>query len=839
MIEELSKSVWSNSQFHEDFEQLQIRYLNTKLLPSLDAAPLNETAIKRLLQSAIIFSNSTTQKYRDVAYRIATSVSEIYSSELRGAPYALLVVLSRLGNFPALSFAEKRYEVSESSLPVRTQYESAERAERNTAKLSDGNLRLTNFQTELWRSLNDGVSIGISAPTSAGKSFVLQQYVRRKLQLKEANHVALVVPSRALINQVSQDVSDWIESIEGIELITTPVPAEYGLPTRAVYVVTQERLQLLQMAHKKLLFDVLVVDEAQGLGDGSRGVTLSSVVEEAISRNPNLQLLFAGPNLEDPTKLGKIFGVEPRQVKSLEPTVSQNLIFLDTVRGDTKAVSVSALIDGEKTHLGHANADQSLRGYRKKLVNLTMRFGMGGQTIVYAKGTDDCEKLAFQLSQREDDANAAERKELSEFIKDAVHPKYMMATSVLTGVGLHYGRLPSLVRKTIEDAFSEGVLSTLVTTSTLLQGVNLPAQNLFLSEPQRGPNQPLNSIDFWNLAGRAGRLGKEFSGNIFLVDYDEWSSHPIDGDRQMPVVPTIQKHVTETTRELIEYINDKTGYPQRGRDDEFENTFVKLVNDEIKGHLSETLDRLELQNLRTELESAVRNVVINSELDSGTIEASPTVSVHRQNHLYKRLTSDLHLRGASHIIPRHPLDSDAFNSYARAIKRLHDEVLGYPGKDQSHRYFATVILKWIGGHPLPTIIDGKFEYESRDGNPNIATVIRNTLKEIETDLRHKYVRLFSCYNSVLEQVLRDNSLKDQINSIPPLPTFLEVGASTGTMISFMGLGISRYTSSKLNDIVRRSDLTQTEARRWIKDQQIEALDIPSASINELRRMFSV
>src|SRR5215213_5324354 len=74
--------------------------------------------------------------------------------------------------------------------------------------------------------------------------------------------------------------------------------------------------------------------------------------------------------------------------------------------------------------------------------------------------------------------------ELSQFVKDHVHPKYSLAETVRAGVGFHYGYIPSLVRKEIEHAFDEGHLHFIVCTTTLLKGVNLPARNLFMTRPK-------------------------------------------------------------------------------------------------------------------------------------------------------------------------------------------------------------------------------------------------------------------------------------------------------------------------------------------------------------------
>lgn len=408
-------------------------------------------------------------------------------------------------------------------------------------------------------------------------------------------------------------------------------------------------------------------------------------------------------------------------------------------------------------------------------------------------------------------------------------------------VGYHYGRQPSLVRKAIEDAFGEGHLQHLVTTSTLLYGVNLPAQNLFLHNPERGQNQPISSNDFWNLAGRAGRMGKEFSGNIFLIDYAGWESDPITGPKDAEITPSIEDHVVFRVEELTSYINDPEHIPDRDKPDELENTFVKLVRDYLDGRLERTLSKLGLDASSPAAQlliQAIQQSVASTDIDRDTLLASPTVSVHRQQSLYDRLEASLEKKGPSYIIPKHPRDSGAYPSYVGAIRRCHAEILKYPKTDKSDRYYAQIALRWMKGDPLPRIIDASYDYKVGQGqSPNYPTVIRNTLTEIESDLRFKYVRLFSCYNAVLELLLKNKGMDELVASIPAVPMYLEVGACSPTMISFMGLGLSRFTAGKLSVLPRQQDMTQVAAKAWIKRQEIDTLELPQASVREIRRLI--
>ena len=806
-----------------------------------DASGVDTASIERQIQSAIILASASEDRYTTAAYRIATSAVELASHELNGLPHALHIILARLGNFPALTFASSRFELSPFVLPIQTAGETLERIRGNSVRLeAKGEIVLTDFQKHLWDELQAGGTISISAPTSAGKSFILQTYARSRFASGAAANICFIVPTRALINQVSSEAAAWLKELGQGELITTPVPSTMALPAKAVYVVTQERLQLLLTNHDVLEFDMLVVDEAQSLGDGPRGVLLATVIDDVLRRRPECQLLFAGPSLSNPGELGSIFGRHSRPVKTSSPTVDQNIIFVDSDPVSLCKASLSLLFDGEKLSLGAIETDEPLTDHRSKLVNLALALGREGQSLIYAAGPAECEKIGFGIADVDGSAAPPQLSELSAFVKEAVHPKFALADYVLAGVGFHYGRLPALVRRSVEDAFGDGDLKYLVTTSTLLHGVNLPARNLFLHNPHTGVQNPISPIDFWNLAGRAGRLGKEFSGNIFLIDYGSWESKPMEGEREREVRSSLQMHVDEFSSDLLDYINEPSSYPQREQEDEFENTFVRLFNDYNVGRLDQTLDRLGIHASdprRGIFADALSRVASSTNLPPKVFQQSPTVSVYRQQALYDWIVRSLKKKDPAYVIPRHPMQEHSYTSLVAAIKRCHGAILGYPSGDKSHYYFALIALQWMKGTPLPQIIDSAFSHKKKNGNPNLASVIRDTLTDIETKLRFRYVKLLSCYDAVLKHALSEGGYPELIRSVPALPLYLEVGACSTTMISFMGLGLSRFTAGKLNQLARRTGMAQDEARAWLRGQRIEAFDVPNASRREIERML--
>ena len=86
----------------------------------------------------------------------------------------------------------------------------------------------------------------------------------------------------------------------------------------------------------------------------------------------------------------------------------------------------------------------------------------------------------------------------------------------------HVAYIPSRIKEKIELLFKKNIIKTVFCTSTLLEGVNFPAENLFLMLDARSYwLKDDNRVDFKNLIGRVGRIEFNMFGNIFLVSNTE------------------------------------------------------------------------------------------------------------------------------------------------------------------------------------------------------------------------------------------------------------------------------------------------------------------------------
>ncbi len=120
--------------------------------------------------------------------------------------------------------------------------------------------------------------------------------------------------------------------------------------------------------------------------------------------------------------------------------------------------------------------------------------------------------------------NDAKLNELADYISRKIHPKYILVDLIRKGIAFHTGELPINVRIRIEEACREGLLKLVFCTSTLLEGVNLPADNIFVTTLHNGKGK-LSRLDFLNLIGRVGRLGHSMIGNVFLITGESKKSH--------------------------------------------------------------------------------------------------------------------------------------------------------------------------------------------------------------------------------------------------------------------------------------------------------------------------
>lgn len=230
MINELAERIWRHEEFHRDYELLRDDILRSNLrLPGNGSNLKSHECMGRLLQSATCFSACTNRSHREAAYRIATACWMLFGEEYDNLRNIADLILRRLGNFPTSDLlsasAERRGELGEPKYPAALWFEVNARQGFNTVIVAgEEKLVLTNFQRGLWEYLKGRKSVTVSAPTSAGKSYVLQHFLASECASRQKYNALYVVPTRALINQVSSSLDTILKKLGETKAITLTIP---------------------------------------------------------------------------------------------------------------------------------------------------------------------------------------------------------------------------------------------------------------------------------------------------------------------------------------------------------------------------------------------------------------------------------------------------------------------------------------------------------------------------------------------------------------------------------------------------------------------------------------
>lgn len=867
MIDQLCDQIWSHNKFHDEKIELVLSSLNYTLNKSdfsQDNIHQISNIVPRLMECATILAKSEKEEYRKTAYELAVSawnlfgkqdVKELFDKEF--LHNCISTIFSRLGNFPANDHLLSRIgKETLGTIPLQLWFEHENHVIENLIELADNEkLVLTDFQRDLWYALSDKRIVVVSAPTSAGKSFVLQHYLVSKILSSESNTAAYIVPTRALISQVSKDIAKAL-SLYDKKIIITEVPIEVDIKNNdgVIYVLTQERLQILLSQYDNEI-DFMIIDEAQGISDSSRGVVLQSVVEKTLEEKQPTKLLFGAPFVRNPNIFLETFGFNGNDTKivdTIDSPVSQNLLHLKTSAIDTSSVAISLIRNSEPEYrITKVDLATELVQDNVTLSNISYHFGKDSQSIVFGSEPANCEKLCQLLSglyvlDNDDGENVNEAlKEFSDLIRTHIHKKFSLAQFIDNGIAFHYGKLPSFIRKGVQSLLSSGHISFVVCTSTLLQGINLPAKNIFILKPSKGGSWgegsvPISSTEFWNLVGRAGRLTKDFEGNIYLIDIDKWQEDPIRGEKLIEVKPSLWSHICRDTDQLLTFIQDQ-GHSS-GRDTGIENSFMKLFNDYKNGKLDQTLDRYktDLKNKdRKKIYKAIEFADSEIDVPEDIAEGNPNISIFRQQEMLNYLRDKLKKEGPSVLIPPHPLSSDklTYSLYLRLFKRIHNHFEKIDRSNKSHLYFASLALKWMRGQSYAELLKKRIDYKKPKrtrGEPNVNTEARGLFTEIENDLRFRYVKYTKCYIDLLSHALITTDQEHLCSKIPPIYLFLELGASSMTMMSLIGLGISRTGSAIISGQAPKTDMDRDNIIKWLKRINIDSLELPKLLESEVR-----
>ena len=444
--DQLSSRILGHPQFWSDLESVCARSLMSQLRATSEGlngdSEFLPEATERLVYSASVFAQTDSDTRRSLAQRIA-----LYSSLVSHNPLVLEAstrILASIGNFPGVAQLQRhagnvRHSLS-TSLTTRLL------RELNTEDIGGNRLPLTDFQRGVWELLPSGRNIAVSAPTSAGKSFVVLAQLCERAEREPGFYGVYVAPTRALLAEVNEKLNARLAHVSEKVRVSTIPTLDSENRMGQVFVLTQERLMVL-LSLTSIKFHMVVVDEAQSIGDDIRGMILQDCLEQCRARNAAAQFVFLAPGATGFEDVGNSIGIRDISVRRTELSpVLQNRIVVTTDAAVPNELRLK-LLDAKKTiELGTVLCSRGFLNEKTVLAAVALELGSRGASLVYGTGPSHTEKIAVQLASARPRTSTPTLLELSKFIKEHVHPKYSLAERVLHGVAFHYGKMPSLLR---------------------------------------------------------------------------------------------------------------------------------------------------------------------------------------------------------------------------------------------------------------------------------------------------------------------------------------------------------------------------------------------------------
>lgn len=462
---------------------------------------LNDTEIHHLLKNAILFSNFGDSDLQKLGYKIIVTYSNKYNDYKPLYDFAI-----NKGYIPISKLVELKYSEDNLSDHFFNLFFSSfqENFKEKNYYISNGQKKLIEFSSQ-----NNSTFV-LVAPTSYGKSEIIVDKVLSNIDKK----VCIIVPSKALLAQTKKRLLNNSNNVNIQRIITHPEMYK-GTEANFVAVLTQERLLRLLQKNINLKLDIVLIDEAHNLfgdkEDDSRSILLAQVIIILKKRNENTILNFFSPFISNPNNLKVKQSNYEITSQTTDEFIKTEKYFVCDLYEDIGELEI---------YDQFSNSFINTKIQYKNVFDL-LKFQKSSKNIIYLNRPIHIEEFSIDLA---NETNNIELQidEIEKTISDYIHPDYNLIKCIKKGIVYHHGGMPEIIRLFVEDIFSKRKdLEFVITSSTLLEGVNIPAEKIFLFSTKKGKNTNLTTSQFKNLIGRINRFSEIFNsenGDLKLLE---------------------------------------------------------------------------------------------------------------------------------------------------------------------------------------------------------------------------------------------------------------------------------------------------------------------------------
>ncbi len=687
-------------------------------------------------------------------------------------------------------------------------------------------------------------AVVVSLPTSSGKTLIAQFRMLQALNQFEDRKgwVTYLAPTRALVNQVTRQLRRDFEplglqiervspamEIDGVE--ADMLKESHDETQFRILVATPEKFDLMlrQGWEEKIgrPLSLVVVDEAHTIQEGERGLRLELLLATINRECREAQFLLLTPFIQNAREVARWLGGQNAEDISLgmdwQPNDRAIGIVSPVDDGAIKGRSRNYRLDFQTVHTSRHTIDlddtfslgkeatlaSTLSKSREvgTLAAITARkLQVRGPVIAMHSRPDFVWSLAEKIKSERLPNLSEDVRFVQQYVAAELGAQFPLVDLLSHGVGVHHGGLPEEIRMLMEWLFEKGRLDVLAATTTIAQGVNFPVSGVVMAATSYPYEQPMPPEDFWNIAGRAGRVSQGQLGVVALVAKDEREVikrrdfiHRATGDLNSALIQLAQA-AGEGMLDLGKIVYSRpewSGFLQylvhTYRQMEQPANFADQIEQVLRGTLGFEKLRTANSQIARSLLSGVRAYIADMTrpqqplklVDSTgfSLQSIRTVMAHRGNigpdsWDRERLFSqgDRTLQDMMGILLRVP-----------ELRGNLQEVLGERSLEGDK--LALILKDWVNGEEITTIADRHFRKDGRDEV--------TALTKCGQNLFGKLAQTSSWGLNALMAITASDLPEEEHNRLANLPSQVFYGVSTDEAITLRLLGVPRRAATSL------------------------------------------
>lgn len=525
-------------QFSDDFKASSIDLLDEELEQN---SKYYSAILSKALNLILEYVYSGEEDYLALAYNYICDIKDLSSIDDEPVTWWIArLLLIQIKTFKQYSF----WNVLPKLIDSKLTYDYVTQLALNNPPITE----MFFAQYNAVQAMQNSSDIVLSLPTSSGKTRIAEIAILEALVNNPSSKVLYLAPFRSLSYEVEESMDKMFSPL-GFTTTFLYGGGQYSKLDKAliensnVIIATPEKAKAIIRADEGIAdgIDLLIIDEGHLLGAEERLIKIELFIEELkhhIKKNNGKIVLLSAvlPNTKD---ISKWISGNENNIYETNKTIA-NKRFGIVKWTHSKNINIEWLGEPKSFNQNFVEKFLPRRAITKYFPNdknegiasVALKMSKSGTVLLFiaqARYVVSNARRVLKAMGGAPKKHVYQNKNLIKTFNLACHEAGAEEIFKLAEYGIlcHFGKLPTEVRILLEQIMRSEKVKVILSTTSLGQGVNIGISTVIFADVfmdhQSGAR--IDSKDFWNIAGRAGRAFSDIEGRVlYCIDETKWTS---------------------------------------------------------------------------------------------------------------------------------------------------------------------------------------------------------------------------------------------------------------------------------------------------------------------------